>query len=438
MATEPPRICIGLRELSGYYHHLKRGFDRLGIESVFLNLSGHPYGYGTDSNPAFVNRVNRAAQFLGSRFFSNFAMRLLWIGFFQNIIGLFLFFWALGRFDVFIFGSNSTFFYFLDLPVLKMFRKKIIYVFHGSESRPVYLNGYVLKDTRPMTIWTGMALARIQKIIISIIDRFADYSITIPPQAHFHRRPFVSWLCIGVPHDVEAMGPIRKAPENDPSVRKDVRILHAPSKPEPKGTPEIRRVIQSLKAKGYEIDYVEITGKPNSEVLEELQKCDFVIDEIYSDTPMAVFATEAAFAGKPAVVGSYYADEIQRDLPSEFIPPSAFCHPDRLEETIEDMVKNKEQRTRMGAEAKSFVDTCWTATEVARRYLMLIEGTFPQKWLFDPNNIQYVYGCGLPEWKSRALIGKFLELGGPRSLCLSDKPGLEQRLTQFAHHQVSS
>ncbi len=45
------RIFIGLRELSGYYHHLKKGFDALGIEAVFANLSGHPYRYGEDKNP---------------------------------------------------------------------------------------------------------------------------------------------------------------------------------------------------------------------------------------------------------------------------------------------------------------------------------------------------------------------------------------------------
>lgn len=438
MTTEHPRIFIGLRELSGYYHHLKRGFDRLGVESVFVNLSGHPYQYGADRNPAFVNRINQTAQKLGSFFFSNFAMRILWLGLFQNILGLFLFFWALFRFDVFIFGSNSTFFYFLDLPILRLLRKKIIYVFHGSESRPVYLNGYVLKDTRPMTIYTGIALARIQKIIISIIDRFADYSITIPPQAHFHRRPFVSWLCIGVPHDREAMGPVQESDERDPSIGRSIRILHAPSKPEPKGTHAIRRVIQSLKTKGYDIDYIEITGRPNSEVLEELQRCDFVIDEIYSDTPMAVFATEAAFAGKPAVVGSYYADQIQRDISSEFIPPSAFCRPDRLEETVENLVKDAALRRAIGDEAKRFVYSHWTATKVAERYLMLIEGRVPKEWLFNPDHIEYIYGCGLPEWKSKAIIGKFLELGGPWSLCLSDKPDLEQRLIQFAHHQEQS
>jgi hypothetical protein len=102
------------------------------------------------------------------------------------------------------------------------------------------------------------------------------------------------------------------------------------------------------------------------------------------------------------------------------------------------MVKNTERRTRIGAEAKRFVDTYWTAIKVAEHYLMLIEGTFPKEWLFDPNNIQYIHGCGLPEQKARAIIRKFLELGGPRSLCLSDKPDLEQRLIQFARHQEQS
>jgi len=430
--TKYPRIFIGLRELSGYYHHLKRGFDQLGVESVFVNLSGHPYRYGTDKNPKIIRIINKLFQSVGERFFSNLAMRLLWLGFFQNILGIFLFFWALGRFDVFIFASNSTFFYFLDLPILRLLKKKIIFVFHGSESRPVYLNGYVLSDTKTKTILTGIILARIQKIIISIIDRYADYSINIPPQAHFHTRPFVSWLCIGVPHDMAASATSADVTLNDDLVEKTIRILHAPSKPEPKGTDVIRRVIQSLKNKGLLIDYVEIMGKPNAEVLKELQQCDFVIDEIYSDTPMAVFATEAAFAGKPAVVGSYYAEDIKKDLAPEFIPPSAFCHPDRLEETIENMVKDAELRTGIGDKAKRFVATHWTAEKVAEHYLMLIEGNFPKEWLFNPGHIEYIHGCGLHEQKAKAIIRKFLECGGPGSLCLSDKPDLRQRLIKFA------
>jgi hypothetical protein len=430
--VKKPRIFIGLRELSGYYHHLKRGFDQLGIESVFVNLSGHPYRYGTDKNPKIVRIINKIAQTMGEQFFSNLAMRLLWLGFFQNILGIFLFFWALGRFDVFIFASNSTFFYFLDLPILRLLKKKIIFVFHGSESRPVYLNGYVISDTKTKTILTGIILARVQKIIISVIDRFADYSINIPPQAHFHARSFVSWLCIGVPHDIVTRETYSDYTLNNNSSEKTVRILHAPSKPEPKGTDVIRRIIQSLKNKGFRIDYVEIMGKPNAEVLKELQRCDFVIDEIYSDTPMAVFATEAAFAGKPAVVGSYYADEIKKDLASESVPPSAFCHPDRIEETVENMIRDAEWRTSLGKRAQEFVFTHWTAIKVAEHYLMLIAGDFPKEWLYDPKNIHYIHGCGLPEEKARAIVKRFIEIGGKSSLCVSDKPDLEEQLIKFA------
>ncbi|HRS98142.1 MAG TPA: hypothetical protein P5040_08135, partial [Smithella sp.] len=80
MKSKNPRIFIGLRELSGYYHHLKKGFDQLGLESVFVNLSGHPFGYGEENNPKFIKRINKISQSIGLRFFSNFAARLLWLG----------------------------------------------------------------------------------------------------------------------------------------------------------------------------------------------------------------------------------------------------------------------------------------------------------------------------------------------------------------------
>ena len=424
-----PRIFIGLRELSGYYHHLKKGFDALGIEAVFANLSGHPYRYGEDKNPWMINLINRLAQKIGTRFYRNWTMRILWVGFLQNILSAFLFVWALVRFDVFIFASNSTFFFFLDLPVLKLCRKKIIYVFHGSEARPVYLNGYVLMNEKTATILIGIILARIQKLIISIIERFADYIINIPPQAYFHSRPFISWWMIGVPHEVSE----RSIPSPATEKRQgSVRILHAPSKPEPKGTPLIRQVIKSLKGKGYAIDYVEITGRPNAEVLAELHRCDFIADEIYSDTPMAVFATEAAFAGKPAVVGSYYAMHIHSDLPAEDIPPSMFCHPDNLEEAMETMISNQTFREELGKKAFDFVMNNWSATNVAQHYLMLINGNFPQRWLHDPHNIRYLHGCGLPEERTKKIIDRFLKIGGRRSMCLSDKPVLEEMFVRFA------
>jgi len=47
---------------------------------------------------------------------------------------------------------------------------------------------------------------------------------------------------------------------------------------------------------------------PNHAVLEELGKCDFVIDQAFADYGMAGFATEAAWFGKTAVVGGYQSE----------------------------------------------------------------------------------------------------------------------------------
>ncbi len=428
--TKKPRIFIGLREIAGYFHHLKKGLDSLGIDSIFVNLSGNPFQYDADNNPPLINALNRYSQKIGMMFFGNWILRVIWVAFLQNMISLFLFPWALFKYDVFIFASNSTFFFFIDLPILKLFRKKIIYVFLGSEARPVYLNGYVIKNDSFSSILTGICVTRIQKIMISIIERFADHIINNPPQAYFQSRPFINSLCIGIPHSTKPHK-VKDASNNNPD-KKSIRILHAPSKPEPKGTPAIRQAIQSLQQKGLSLDYVEITGRPNAEVLQELERCDFIIDEIYSDTPMAVFSTEAAFAGKPAIVGSYYVDRIKDDLPSSDMPPSMFCHPDRLEAAMEKLSVDHEFREELGKKALEFVKTNWSATKVAGHYLSLITGDFPGQWLFDPLNIRYLHGCGLAEAKAKKIIAAFLKTGGRRSLCLSGKPQLEEMFVHFA------
>lgn len=461
-ARSTPRVFIGLREMSGYYVQLKRGFDALGVEAVFLDLGGHPFLYGDPGNPPAIAWLTHLSQKLGRFFFRNLLLRVLWTAVVQNIFGLLAFCWAAPRFDAFVFSSNSSFFFFLDLPVLRLLNKKILYVLHGSESRPVYLNGYVLPDERPPTIILGIVLARIQKTVVRLLERFATCLISIPPQAHFHGRPFVPWWIMGIPHPKVAAGidptegrgdPLPRRGESGPgmtgaAVRTScegrggprpereapgpVRIIHAPSKPGPKGTEQIRQIVRDLKKAGHAIDYVELTGRPNAEVLAELACCDFVVDELYSDTPMAVFAAEAAFFGRPAVVGSYYAQQIHRDVAPEHIPPSLFVAPEEVPEAIRRLVEDRAFREDLGAKARAFVLSRWSAPEVARRYLALLQGDIPPSWLCDPHRISYLHGCGLTEARARRLVSAFVRMGGAGSLCLHDKPRLRDALLSFA------
>ena len=63
---------------------------------------------------------------------------------------------------------------------------------------------------------------------------------------------------------------------------------------------EIKMQVSKLypnEVKDGKIKFIEITGRPNQEVLELISTCDFVIDQLYSDMAMVGFATEAAFFG---------------------------------------------------------------------------------------------------------------------------------------------
>ena len=409
------RVFIGLREVAGYFGNLKKGFDENKIDCDFLNLGGSKLNYSSGENSKWVTFFNKIGDYLGAKFSKNFILRLLWLSVIQNVFSLFAFFIAIFRYDVFIMGSNSTFFFFLELPILKLFRKKVIYVFLGTDSRPLYLNGYVYKGGKNLR--TVMFLTKIQKIIIKRIEKYATFVINHPPQAYFHEKEFISLLQIGIPHSY-------KNNEVKKIKSEIIRIIHIPSKAGPKGSDQINEMILRLKEK-HEIDYFTISGISHDEVLKIIDSADFAIDECYSDTPMAVFATECAFRRVPVVIGSYYSETIDNDYDKKDFPPSMFVLPEDMEKAIEKLIIDKDFREKLGKEAFDYVSSNWTPKLVAEKYMQIVEGNFPKEWYYNPNDIKYLYGCGLSKNQLQNNIRLFVEKGGIKSLCLTDKGNLE-------------
>jgi hypothetical protein len=186
-----------------------------------------------------------------------------------------------------------------------------------------------------------------------------------------------------------------------------------------------------VRAQGVDLEAVEVLGQPNAVVLAELARCDFVIDELYSDTPMAALATEAAALGKPSIVGGYGWDEVDRTTPSEARPPSHRCHPDELAEAIVRLATDAAYRRQLGAAAHAFVEARWSPARVAERYLRLIDGDGAE-WRFEPKETRYLHGAGLSEDRLRAVLGQVLAAFGREGFQVDDKPDLEDRLAAFA------
>jgi len=309
-----------------------------------------------------------------------------------------LFLLSLIRFDVFIFIGRSSFFKLFDLPILKFAGKKICFIFLGSDLRPIILNGRYFQDGAKLKPLDVVKLTRRQIFEVSWIEKWSDIIIAHPPTAHFLRKPFLPYLYIGYPTYIPSV-------RSQLNINKCPRILHLPSSPETKGTKEIRAAIEKLKKEGMKFDYIELSGVPQSRVIEELNLCDFVIDQVYSDTPMAAFASEAAAFGKPAVVGGY-VELKDLGVPQTMIPPSIYVKPEEIYDGIKSAICNTQMRETIGHAAKSFTLAYWNASATAKRLEQVINGIGTPAAMVNPVNIESIsgYGQSLDSLKKRLII----------------------------------
>lgn len=424
-----PRIFIGLIEVAGYCTNLKKGFDELGINTTYINLYGHPFGYEYVKHE---NIIIRATEYVGKRCASApsnpIFLKLFWFFLFQ-IIKIPLFIFCLFKFDVFIFSFKTTFFYNqLDIPILSFFNKRLIFPFLGSDSRPPYINGSVLSNTDNIDLI--IKLTKRQKKAIKKIEKYADYIINSPPQGLFHERSFISHFEIGIPFSFK-----NEIKEQTNKAHNQIIILHSPSKPKAKGTQIIEQVINELIKEGFNIELVTIKNMPNSVVIEKLKQCDFIVDQVYSDTPLAGFATEAAFFKKPAVVSGYYAKQFIKEVPEKIRPISIFCEPCDLKKAIIKLSTDNEYRESLGIKAHQFVTQNWKPQRVANKYLKIINNKTEDFLIHHPEQFSYFLGACADKELIRETIQKMIERAGVSSLCLDDKPELLANIISFANEK---
>lgn len=426
-ATRSRRIFLGFQEIAGYYGQLRQGFTELGVPSVFVNLSDHPFQYDGAGARGLTRSIKNARTSRSKlRPLSLAALCLLvW----ESWLRVCLLTWAVTKFDSFILGFGSTFLQrsSLDLMVLKLLRKRVVCVFHGSDARPAYLDGSVAEHAGSQMGRECGLRARATERRVSMLDRYADAIVENALSGHFHKRQCVHWIVVGIPFVAPDV-----VTQVNTATRHGIRILHSPSHPASKGTDRIRHAVNNVRNRGHQLDLVEISGRPYSEVLVELARCDFVVDQLYSDTPMATFAAEAAHFGKPAIVCGYGADAFRCMLPSDATPPTLYCLPDELESAVERLAVDSDYRSQLGEQARRFVQVRWNRKEVAARLLRVLAGDYPESWLFDPRDIRYCHGYGLSPENARDRIAKVIAWGGVDAMRLHDKPDLEKRLCEFA------
>ena len=212
----------------------------------------------------------------------------------------------------------------------------------------------------------------------------------------------------------------------------NIRIVHSPSHPKAKGSAEILAVVKRVQLQYPEIQFIELRNRSHSEVLQALQSCDLVIDQLYSDSPLAGLATEAAFFGKPSIVGSYCHSLFKEYLDLDTYPPSLVCHPDHLEESLIKLILDVQLRQDLGQKAQAFVFEKWSPEAVAQRFLKLIRNEIPAAWWIEPKNIVYPYGAGLSEERLKRNLELLCSHYGIESLQLKHHLVLQKSLQELS------
>lgn len=421
-----PRVFIGPVEIAGHYSGLAAALRGIGVDAIAVDLSGHPFHYAHQSSGG---RWPQLASWAAERFRRSRgrpkALRALWRGL-EIATRVPLLVWSLRRFDAFIFGYAETILFGLELPLLRLMGKRIVFVFNGSDARPSYVDGADMAPSLQRTVEDCIRLTQRKKARVRRIERYADAIVSQPAFSHFFERPVLDFFRMGV---LWQQGHTR---ERAPAGRDKVRVLHSPSHPEVKGSEQIRRAVERLRDNGLPIELVELRGVPNEVVRAEIAQSDFVIDQLYSDAPMVGFATEAASAAVPAIVGGYAWPELRRLYQGDAMPPVEACHPDALEATVARLANDRPYRMDLGLRARDFVTRAWAPEAVAARYLAVLRDKIDPAWSFDPRTLDYVGGVGMHEQRARDLVRNVVERGGRQALQLTDKPALEQAFVDFA------
>lgn len=430
------RVFIGPNEIAGQYRNLALALRSLQVECEYYVFDETAQKYGGDIGdsglPRYIRKISLArgsAKLIWRKLYS-IAIDILTVVFFLRCLFIY---------DAFIFGFGNSFLRWnLDLPILRLFRKKIIAnMSHGSDMTPSYIDGAFLDSDMSMPS-VEFHLKRVleTKARVRRFEKYANYIIGSPiSSSFFSNKPFISIFSTG--RVSQGFRDVRRGRKPEDGTSKDfankIIILHAPSHAPGKGTAIVRDVIGELVDRGYPIEFREISGCSNDVVLQELQQCDLVLDQVYADLPMSGLAAEAACFGKPTVVSGYDLIALKEAVPTERFPPVFICRPDELLETMSMLLDDPSRIIRVGKEAKEFVFNRWGELSVAKRYYsLLMDEMVPADWWHDPRSIVFLHGYGLSESSSREMILKMIDAYGIKGLCMSHRSDLEAAFLSYA------
>lgn len=269
------------------------------------------------------------------------------------VIKISFFITCLIKYDFFHFYYGGSFLPFnIDMPILRLFKKKIIMTYCGSEVRLIEVEkkrnpySHLLKISRddPKYDRKKKFIMRWQRLWVNrffaIRNIYASAIHVIPK----HKVEKDIW--VNNTMDLDAYRPHTYKTKEIPV------LIHAPSEVGIKGTEYIEKAIEELKLKGYKFEYRRLQNVLNAEAQRIYkEEADIIIDQFILGG-FGNLAVEAMYYGKPVLC--YIIDEVKEKHYPDC--PIVNANIDNLKEKIIWLIENPGERIRLGKEGRAFVE----------------------------------------------------------------------------------
>jgi hypothetical protein len=290
---------------------------------------------------------------------------------------------AIINYDVFHFNFGTSlmpglrsrsFLELCDLPILRLFGKKVIVTFQGCDARQkdFCIHNFVNTACNETDCCGGICNTKSdasKRNRIGKWDRYAHKIYSLNPDL-LNILPFRSVFLPYAATDISEW-------QEDKRVEKKYQfiILHAPTNRVVKGTKHIIAAVDRLKSEYDFIDLVLVENIPHNQVKELYNKADIVVDQLLIGW-YGGFAVEAMALAKPVVC--YIREEDLQYIPQEMRHDLPIIHadPESIYRVLREAIVNRHRLSALGKKSRIYVEKWHDPVKIAVTMKQVYESLF--------------------------------------------------------------
>jgi len=271
------------------------------------------------------------------------------------------------RYDYFIFlQGGSLLSNFKDLKLLRKLGKKVSVIFAGCDVRvPEIVAKYKWNPCRDCPeSYQNLVGCKFPKKYHDLRLLKKNFNIIFSPDecsGYFNDNYITYYLPV---NDNIISKPDQKVISSNSEY---IRIAHAPSNEDYKGSKYIFKAIESLKHK-YRFEFITLQNLTKEELIEEILNCDLLIDQMLVGS-YGILTIETMLLKKPVVC--YIRDDIWKKIERDC--PIYNANPDTLEEILGNICTNPAELIERGEKSRRYALEYHSSKKIAENMLKIFK-----------------------------------------------------------------